>query len=424
MAGITTTQNIDVQVRELDFVSRFAKNWQALRDIMGISRPIRKAPGTQLKSYITTVTLESGTVAEGAEIPYSQASITEAAKTDITVEKYAKGVSIEAVAKYGAEIAVEKTDEEFLNALQANVLSKFYTFLGTGSLIGAAANFQEALAKAKGAVLEKFASIDRTVTDVVGFVNIADVYTYLGTANITVQSQFGLNYIKDFMGYSTLFLLPNKYIAAGKVIAVPVENIDLYYVDPSDSDFAKLGLEYTTDGETNLIGFHVEGDYKHAVGDMFALLGMTLWAEYLDGIAVIDIDDDTLSDLTVSAESNKTLFDHTVSSMQSGIRVADGKITGTLKYIENFAESGPLAGSGNYLALKWANLDAATTSLKVGLTPSMGSGLVECFDDSDRNGVFKITDKNNQKFTVIQADAAGHRNIQYYDLSGLVLETE
>lgn len=288
-ANLTKAANIDVSVREIDFVTRFAKNWDALREILGITRPIRKAPGTKLVSYTTTVTLQPGNVGEGEEIPYSLAEVSEAAYGDISIEKYAKGVSIEAVAKYGAAVAVEKTDEEFLNQLQGNVLSKFYTFLNTGTLTGTETTWQMALAMAKGKVLDKFASIDRSVTDVVGFANILDAYEYIGAAGITIQSQFGINYVKDFLGYSTLFLLPAKYVARNKVIALPVENIDLYYVDPGDSDFAKLGLSYTVDGDTNLIGFHAEGDYKTAVGEMYALLGMTLWAEYLDGIAVVTV---------------------------------------------------------------------------------------------------------------------------------------
>ena len=73
------------------------------------------------------------------------------------------------------------------------------------------------------------------------------------------------------------------------MIAVPVENIDLYYIDPSDSEFGQLGLDYTVQGETNLIGFHANGNYSTAVGESFALMGMALWAEYLDGIAVITV---------------------------------------------------------------------------------------------------------------------------------------
>ena len=289
MAGVTKVANIDVHVREVDFVSRFSKNWDALRQIMGIMRPIKKAPGTQLVSYTASVTLEDGDVDEAAQIPFSVANVTEAYKSDVDIKKYAKAVSIEAVNKYGAKIAIEKTDDEFLNQLQISVLTQFYTFLNTGSLTGSAATWQKALAKAKGDVLDKFNKMRKTVTDVVAFVNVNDLYAYLGEASITVQSAFGLQYIKDFMGYKTMFLLSEPDITEGTVIAVPVENIDLYYVDPGDSDFAQLGLDYTVDGETNLIGFHAEGNYGKAIGESYALMGMKLWAEYLDGIAVVSV---------------------------------------------------------------------------------------------------------------------------------------
>ena len=276
-----------VTAREMDFVTRFGDNWEALRNILGIMRPIRKTPGTSLVSYTADVTLESGTVDPGEVIPYSKATITQAAKADLTIEKYAKAVPIEDVNKYGAEIAVEKSDDAFLTKLQNVVLTKFYNFLKTGTLTQTATTWQDALAKAQGEVLNKFATMQKDVTAVVGFANILDAYDYLGAADITVQTQFGLTYIKDFLGYSTLFLLPATQIARGTVIATPVENIDLYYIDPSDSEFARLGLSYTTQGETNLIGFHAQGNYSTAVGESYALMGMALWAEYLDGIAKV-----------------------------------------------------------------------------------------------------------------------------------------
>lgn len=287
---LTKAANISASIREQDFVTVFGQNWDALRQILGITRPIRKAPGSKLVSNKATVTLQSGSVGEGEEIPYSQATVTPAVYDDITIEKYAKAVSIEAVAKYGAEVAVQKTDEAFRNELQNNVLSKFYTFLKSGELTNIETTFQMALAMAKGLVLNKFQQIRKTVTDVVGFCNVLDAYSYLGAAGLSVQTQFGLTYVKDFLGYSTLFLLGDNDIPSGTVIAIPVENLDLYYIDPSDSDFAQLGLVFTTDGETNLIGFHAEGNYSHAVGETYAIMGMTLWAEYIDGIAVVKVE--------------------------------------------------------------------------------------------------------------------------------------
>lgn len=290
--NVTISTQFTTSAREVDFVTRFNDNWDALRTILGIMRPIRKAPGTKLVSYKAEVdgTLQGGsTVAEGDEIPFTKMKVSPVTYGDIEVAKYAKSVTIESVAKYGAEVAVEKTDDAFLVALQNKVLGDFYTFLATGSLALTPKTWQLALAQAKGKVLAKFMGMDKDVTEVVGFANIMDFYDYLGDKEITTQTMFGLTYVQNFLGYSTLFLLPDKYVAAGKVIATPVENIDLYYVDPSDSDFAKLGLNYTVKGETNLIGVHVEGDYSRATGDMYAIMGMKLWAEYLDGIAVATV---------------------------------------------------------------------------------------------------------------------------------------
>lgn len=102
--------------------------------------------------------------------------------------------------------------------------------------------------------------------------------------------------------------------------------------------------------------------------------------------------------------------------------VANGKVTGSLQFIEGgLAPSGPLAGDGYFLALKWGNPQETVTSLKVGIIPSQGSGLVEAIDDTDRNGVFKVTDKTSQDIVIIQRDGK-NTNTQTLDLSGLTLE--
>lgn len=300
--NLTKTSDIQSTARVIDFVTRFARNWEHLREILGIMRPIRKEPGSVLKSKTASVTLQSGTVGEGEEIPYSKATVVETPYAEMTVEKYAKAVSIESIKTYGYDVAVGMTDDAFLYELQDNVTRRFYSYLNTGTLTSSETTWQRALAMAKGRVINKFKQIHRTVTNVVGFVNVLDLYDYLGDANITIQTAFGFQYVQNFMGFSTVFLLSDEEIQRGRVIATPVENIVLYYVDPSTSDFARAGLVYTTDGETNLIGFHVEGNYHTAVSESFAIMGMTLFAEYKDAIAVIDVDfTPTLGTLTVGS---------------------------------------------------------------------------------------------------------------------------
>ncbi len=301
MAGIVKTADI-VAAREVDFVTRFANNWQELMDIMGISRLVPKVPGTVLKSKYASVTLEDGAVAEGAVIPYSHATVSEKDYAPIVMNKYRKGVSAEAIADHGYDAAVQLTDDQFLFELQGEVIDNFYDYVQTGTLIKAAVTYQAALAKAQGEVRNKWKKMKKGISEIVGFCNILDAYDYLGAADITVQTLFGMNYIENFLGYSKLFL--TSEIPSGKIIATPVENLVLYYINPADSDFAKAGLEFRVDGDTPLIGFHVVGNYDTVVSDSVAIMGMVLFAEYVDGIAVVDIGTETYTAVQSPAKAN------------------------------------------------------------------------------------------------------------------------
>ena len=281
MAGVTITTDFSVEARRSDFVTSFAQNWNALREIMGVTRPIKKQPGTVLKSYRASLTLEDGNVAEGAEIPLSKATVTEVAHTDLTIKKYGKGITLEDVDKYGEEVAIELTDEAFKNELLGEVLGGFYEFALTGELTNEASDFQEGLALAIGSVKNKFKTMRKDGSRVVVFVNTLDAYKYLGVASIGTQTAFGIEYLKSFMGAETMILAGDDDIPSGKIVAIPVNNIVDYYADPSNSAFAKMGLRYTVDTDAPMLGFAIEGDYSTATGINWAIMGHKLWAEYL-----------------------------------------------------------------------------------------------------------------------------------------------
>ena len=80
-------------------------------------------------------------------------------------------------------------------------------------------------------------------------------------------------------------------IPQGRVIATPVNNIVVYYVDPGDSEFAQAGLSYTTDAQVPYIGYHTEGNYQRAQSESFAIMGLTIFAEYLNAVAVVTVND-------------------------------------------------------------------------------------------------------------------------------------
>lgn len=128
-----------------------------------------------------------------------------------------------------------------------------------------------------------------------------------------------------------------------------------------------------------------------------------------------------MSSVTVEAVDGDTDFWGTLASaMQSGVTVAANKITGTLTKLT----SGQLVtdwGEGYFIGLAFDDFTEGLTyaDVKVGLRPSEGSGLVAL--DGDKMGVFKITDKNTQKLTVLQEKSGVGRLVEYYDLSGLTL---
>lgn len=120
----------------------------------------------------------------------------------------------------------------------------------------------------------------------------------------------------------------------------------------------------------------------------------------------------------VSAATKGSYWGTTVSSMQSGISISGRTITGTLKWLA----SGQLVtdwGAGNFIALKFGVPEGAT-KVKVGLRPSVSSGLVEL--DSDKDAVIKVTDKVKQKLVVISTNGTDIVT-ETYDLSQLTCQT-
>ena len=103
--------------------------------------------------------------------------------------------------------------------------------------------------------------------------------------------------------------------------------------------------------------------------------------------------------------------------MQEDIVIDGNKIKGKLKYLD----SGSLVttyGAGYFICLKFSNISADATSVKAGMSPSMGTGLVTL--DSDLEGVWKVTNKDLQLFKAVQIAGSVEKS-QIWDLSELTL---
>ena len=89
-----------------------------------------------------------------------------------------------------------------------------------------------------------------------------------------------------------------------------------------------------------------------------------------------------------------------------------------------YKKPGTLSGDGYFLGLKFSNFASGLTyeNVKVGIVPS-STGMPLQTLDSDKNAVFKVSDKNTQKIKIVQSDAQGHKNIQLLSLADLTLES-
>ena len=98
-----------------------------------------------------------------------------------------------------------------------------------------------------------------------------------------------MDYVEKFLGADIVFF--SSEVPQGRVIATPVNNMKVYYVDPGDSEFAQIGLAYTADPEVPYIGFHTEGNYRRAQSEDYAIMGIKIFFEYVDAVAVVTISD-------------------------------------------------------------------------------------------------------------------------------------
>ena len=283
--AIVKTTDINVTPRVIDFVSQFNTNIERLFAVMGVSNMVVRPAGADVKVKTAVVPSLASSPAEGEAITPTSASVTEASLGSIVIEKYCIGATVEAISQYGYDDAIRRVDEAFFNKQRAAILGKFYTFLATGTLSCSATGFQATLAAAIGKVKNYFLSNDLSYTGTVAFVNINDFYAYLGGASITVQSEFGMFYIQNFLGAEIVILCDDSCVTSGKMYVTAINNLIAYHINPSDAAFSQADIPYYTEA-SGVIGAAGVPDYSTASSKLYTIYGITLAAEYLGGICV------------------------------------------------------------------------------------------------------------------------------------------
>lgn len=275
------TQEQMKKVREVDFVNQFTHNsLNKLIEVLGVTRKIPMMEGTTMYVYSTTGTLQDGAVPEGEIIPLSQYETTKTPVGEITLKKWRKAVSAEAIKKSGSNAAIIDTDKALLRDVQGGIRTDLFGFLNgeiTGSTTAEGSNLQEALANAWGQLQVKF---EDDTAEAVYFLNPLDVAEYLGTKETGLATAFGMNYVENFLGLGTVIM--TSRVTKGTFIATAKDNFIMYYLT-MNGDLANA-FDLTTD-ELGYIG--IKSGYQNeerAQIESLVMDGIQFLVEYAEGV--------------------------------------------------------------------------------------------------------------------------------------------
>lgn len=268
------------KVREVDFVSQFThKSLAKLIEVLGVTRRIPMMEGTTMYTYKMTGTLQNGAVAEGDIIPLSKYEQEKVPVGEITLNKWRKAVSAEAIKKSGYTTAVTETDAALLRDVQNGIRTNLFGFINAanGATTASGDTLQALLANLWGQLQVLF---EDDTAEAVYFVNPLDVADYLGTANITVQTAFGMNYVENFLGLGTVIM--SNRITKGTAVATAKQNLIMYYLT-MNGDLA-AAFDLTTD-ELGYVG--IKSGYQNeerAQIESLVMDGIQFLVEYAEGV--------------------------------------------------------------------------------------------------------------------------------------------
>ena len=280
MAAIENTiMKADVAARTYDFQHQFSKNLNALTEVLGVTRKLPVQEGSTLKAIKVVGSLENGTVAEGEIIPLSKYEVEEVVMAEAVLNKWRKSTTAEAILKGGYDQTVGATTDKMVKEIQMGIRRDLIAYMANGTSTATGAGVQTALANG-WAVLQNLWEDDAVET--VYFMNPLDAAAYLGSAQVSMQTAFGMNYLENFLGLGTVFF--NSSVPKGTFYATAKENIVLYYVDVSSGSIATV-FDLVTD-ETGYVGINEYADNDRACVNDLVLSGVTFFPERIDGIVV------------------------------------------------------------------------------------------------------------------------------------------
>ena len=278
-----TTKTTDLEPAiSVDFTSRLQSNITELQNLLGITDLDPMTSGSVIKIYKMEQVNTPEQVGEGETIGLTKIQQKLARTIEMKLDKFRKQTTAEAIQRSGRNLAINKTDEKLVSSIQKSIKKNFYSVLLTGTGTASGTGLQATLSAAWAAVAKFYEDEDATP---IYFVSSDDVAEYLATAQVTMQTAFGISYIQDFLGLGTVVIVPS--LTKGKLVATAKENLRGAYVPAQSSDLAQsFGL---TADSTGLIGMTHSVSSDNATIDTLMFSSVVFYPELLDGVIVATI---------------------------------------------------------------------------------------------------------------------------------------
>ena len=330
-AANTITTGDVVTALDQEFAANFDHDLEQLTDILGIVSPEIVAAGTALYQYKVSGSLNNGDYAltadqavvegktyyarsgsegayaytavedpktasistyyelvgpsgtsytEGDLVALSKYSVTKEPIGDTSFWPYRKVTTAQAIAKSGFENAVLKTDNKMLKDVRAAIVDYFYERLdAAGVATASGATLQALLAQTEAKLQDSLERNHDSAGRIIHWVNRFDVADYLATAQVSMQTAFGMTYLENFLGIENVIV--TSAIPKGTVFATPDENLHLYGID--FGSLSEAGLVYEV-SDSGLVGVHHDAKHNRTSVETNVLAGAYLLPEVLDYI--------------------------------------------------------------------------------------------------------------------------------------------
>lgn len=267
-------------IKSIDFVNKFGTSINDLLTLLGVTRKEPMTADMQINLYKWAVDMDTAaTVGEGETIPLSK--VTRALDRTVKVEwlKKRRAVSAEAVARHGANIAIDQADKRLLREIQSGVKTDFVSFLGTTNTKISAADLQIALSQSWGKLqlVPEFEG-----QSFVSFVNPMDVANFLSGKPVQADASnaYGMTLLQNFIGADRVISLGS--IPQGKVYTTAVDNIVLAYLDMANSPLKGSFVDYTD--ETGLLAVVSDKTVSNLTLESVFTGAFKLFTEIPDGV--------------------------------------------------------------------------------------------------------------------------------------------